>query len=126
MTPFDYYLEGFRRYFDFDGRSSRSEYWYFVLVHLLVSLTLLSMIFLSPKSGLASYILYSFAIAIPNFALIIRRLHDTNRSGVCVLFSLIPLAGPIIMLLFLTEEGTHGPNKYGADPIEYIGEESYL
>lgn len=126
MNGIDYYLEAFRRYFDFDGRSRRSEYWYFVLFNFVISITLFVCVFLIPFIGLGAYVLYALAVFFPNLALIIRRLHDTNRSGWNFFFAFIPLAGFIIMLIFLTEEGTHGPNQYGPDPKAYMDEDSYI
>ncbi len=126
MEGIDYYLKAFRRYFDFDGRSRRSEYWYFVLLNFIVTVILWIFIFVIPILGLASYLIYAFAIFFPNLALLVRRLHDTNRSGWNLLFSFIPLAGFIIMLVFLTEEGTLGHNQYGPDPKEFIEEDSFI
>jgi uncharacterized membrane protein YhaH (DUF805 family) len=38
---------------------------------------------------------------IPGLALSVRRLHDTGRSWVYILFYLIPIAGPIIFIVFM-------------------------
>jgi uncharacterized membrane protein YhaH (DUF805 family) len=53
---------------------------------------------------------------IPNLAVGIRRLHDTDKSGWMLLLGLIPLVGPIILLVFYCIEGTRGPNRFGPDP----------
>lgn len=126
MEGFEYYLDAFRNYADFEGRARRSEYWYFVLFNFLSSFLLVFLVFTLPFLGIAIYFLYAIGIIIPNLALIVRRLHDTNRSGWNFLFSLIPLAGAIIMLVFMTEEGTRGPNDYGPDPKLIPEDDTYL
>jgi uncharacterized membrane protein YhaH (DUF805 family) len=52
---------------------------------------------------------------LPSLAVCIRRLHDTNRSGWYYLITLIPL-GSIVLLVFLCEDSTMGPNRYGLSP----------
>ena len=53
---------------------------------------------------------------IPNLAVAIRRLHDTDRSGWWLFIGMIPLVGTIILLVFMFTEGTRGPNRFGPDP----------
>ena len=126
MEGMEYYLDAYRNYFNFDGRARRSEYWYFILFNFLVSLLLLSLIFLIKGAAIVLYVLYVLATIIPNVALTIRRIHDTNRDGVNILFGLIPLVGGIILLVFMIEEGTHGPNKFGEDPRMINDDKSYI
>jgi uncharacterized membrane protein YhaH (DUF805 family) len=60
--------------------------------------------------------LWGLITFIPNLAVAVRRLHDTDRSGWSLLFGLIPLIGAIILLVFFLSPGTPGPNRYGPDP----------
>jgi uncharacterized membrane protein YhaH (DUF805 family) len=60
--------------------------------------------------------LWSLFIFIPNLAVTIRRLHDQDKSGWFYLIALIPLIGPLILLIFMFLEGTRGPNRFGDDP----------
>ena len=60
--------------------------------------------------------LWSLFIFIPALAVVIRRLHDTDRSGWWILISLVPLIGPIVLLVFCCIDGTRGPNRFGPDP----------
>jgi len=48
----------------------------------------------------------------------VRRLHDTDRSGWNFFLALIPLVGAIILLVYECQDGTPGVNKYGANPKE--------
>lgn len=96
------------KYATFDGRASRSEYWFaYLFFILLVWVPLLNL-----------------AMIIPMIAVAVRRLHDTNRSGVYYLFGFIPLAGWIIMLVFLVGESVPAgarfdlTARYGYQPYQ--------
>lgn len=88
----------FSKYADFSGRAERSEYWWFFLFIILVSLGT-SMI-----SNVLSA-LFSLGILLPSIAAATRRLHDTNRSGWWQLISFIPVIGAIVLIVFLAQEG---------------------
>ncbi|HEX7380625.1 MAG TPA: DUF805 domain-containing protein, partial [Nevskiaceae bacterium] len=60
--------------------------------------------------------LFVLATFIPSWAVCVRRLHDTNRSGWWVLISLVPLVGWIVLLIFTVQDGTRGDNRFGPDP----------
>lgn len=112
------------KYAQFDGRARRKEYWYFALTSFIIYLILYipAIIGLIIESslltylGMTLYVVFALAIFIPSLAVLVRRLHDTEKSGWFILISLIPFVGGIILIVFLFTEGTKGPNKYGEDP----------
>lgn len=65
---------------------------------------------------LALAVLWGLFVFIPNLAVTIRRLHDTDKSGWFVLIGFIPLIGAIVLLIFYLIEGTPGPNRFGPNP----------
>ncbi len=99
----------FNKYAEFVGRARRSEYWWFVLLTLIVSLVL------SPVSTTLS-VLASLALFVPSLAVAVRRMHDTGRSGWYLLIGLVPLVGFIILIVWLATEGEPGTNLYGESP----------
>lgn len=120
----------FKKYADFNGRASRSEYWWFNLFALIIMFgSSFIFSFLGALFGTASVtsnldseleflanLGFFIAIAIffiPLLSVAVRRLHDTNKSGWYILFQLIPCVGPIILLIFLVQESSRGKNKYG-------------
>lgn len=107
----------FSKFATFSGRARRREYWFFYLGNTLINL-LLFILGAVTGSGIFFVILgiYNVAIIIPGLAVLVRRLHDTNRSGANVLWVLLPLVGEIILLVFLFSGGTPGANNYGDDP----------
>ncbi|WP_429180304.1 DUF805 domain-containing protein [Aeromonas salmonicida] len=101
---FSFYLLAWRRYFDFSGFSSRKEFWMFMWVHLLVTLMCIALdVRLNDMTWLDMG--YSVASAIPVVALVVRRLHDIDRSGWwgCVFF--VPVIGPFVLIYFLSQQG---------------------
>lgn len=64
----------------------------------------------------ALMVVISLALVLPSLAVTVRRLHDTGRSGWWILFELVPLVGPIVMLVFYLTPGAIGENAYGPDP----------
>jgi len=91
--------KAFRDYAVFSGRSRRSEFWWFALFNTVVTVGLQFAFFtISVITGLVwvkfLVYLYSLATLIPSFAVAVRRLHDTGRSGgwtVGLFFSAIPM-----------------------------------
>ena len=59
---------------------------------------------------------------IPTLAVIVRRLHDIDRTGWWIFINLIPLIGTIVLLVFALTPGTPGSNRYGPDPKQATGE----
>ena len=111
-------------YANFEGRARRKEYWMFVLFNFIFSLLLYIPLIIGTvmESEIIMYIgiglvsIYVLAIIVPSIAVVVRRLHDQNKSGWYYFVSLIPIAGFFWMLVLLITEGTSGPNQYGEDP----------
>ncbi|GGZ43023.1 DUF805 domain-containing protein [Asticcacaulis endophyticus] len=67
-----------KKYFDFNGRASRSEFWWFYLFNVVFNIALAVLARLTGLDGLISL---SYGLIIPGLAVGARRLHDINRSG---------------------------------------------
>ena len=103
------------QYFQFSGRAPRSEYWFFVLFTLLVDVVA-GIIDAATGSGLL-YPICVLLLLIPSLAVLIRRLHDVDRSGWWCLILFVPLVGAILVLVWACTRGTPGPNRFGPDPL---------
>ncbi|MEC5408039.1 DUF805 domain-containing protein [Paraburkholderia sp. MPAMCS5] len=106
--PFTYYVDVLKQYAVFSGRARRKEFWYFTLFSTAISIVLSS---ISAAMGVSDVLgsIYSLAILLPSVGVMIRRLHDTGRSG---WWSLLV----VINIIFLAQEGNPGQNPYGDDP----------
>jgi uncharacterized membrane protein YhaH (DUF805 family) len=96
----------FTKYATFDGRASRSEFWWFFLFTFLV--TAAANLLGDTLSGLIS-----LAMLLPSLAVGARRMHDTNRSAWFLLLWLIPLVGWIVLIVWATQEARE-PNRFSS------------
>lgn len=115
-SPIDYYILAFQKYAQFRGRSTRSEYWWFYLLTIAVSLLLaiLDSVFSIPLTLLST--IYFFASLIPSLAIQVRRLHDVDKSGWYMLLNFVIIIGWIWLLVLNILDSTPGANKYGQNP----------
>jgi uncharacterized membrane protein YhaH (DUF805 family) len=117
----NWYLTVLKKYAVFSGRARRQEYWFFTLFSFIITAVLVYIDFnvgpYGSQTGLGFLSgLYSLAVFIPTFAVTVRRLHDTSRTGWWLLIGFIPLIGAIVLLVFMFLDSTSGTNEYGLDP----------
>jgi len=100
-------------YANFTGRARRAQFWWFFLASFIIGIVFNILIAVSGIFWVL-YVIYALALLIPNLAVGVRRLHDTDKSGWWLLIGLIPLIGIIVLIVFFATDGLPGPNKYGA------------
>ena len=101
----------YKKFFDFSGRASKSEYWWFQLYNAIIYL--LTFVFQGDLTLLFSILI--IVNIIPIWAAAVRRVHDSDKSGWMVLISVIPLIGLYVIVL-LIQDGSKGKNRFGAKP----------
>lgn len=106
----------FKNFFNFEGRASRPEFWWFFLFNFIVCVIFALLTPLAPTVLTVISGIYSLAVLFPGLGLFVRRMHDINKSGWNILFALIPLVGAIILIIFLVKPGNAAENKYGPVP----------
>tara|TARA_B100001287_G_C22416574_1_gene404881 strand:- start:47 stop:496 length:450 start_codon:yes stop_codon:yes gene_type:complete len=116
-------------YANFSGRASRSEYWWFFLFGFLTAIPamildgLTGIEIIDAGAGASYgpfYILTVIGFFIPSLSLIVRRLHDSGRSGWWYFIAFVPCVGFIILLVFLIQDGQPHPNAYGEVPTNIL------
>ena len=113
---------GFNRYSLFSGRSSRSEWWWWYLFTTVVGYGLLfvdgllGLVFFG--SGILSSI-FGVAVLVPSIAMMVRRLHDINRSGWSLLWILTGFGG-IAVWIWLTQPSRSNNMKLGPSILLYF------
>jgi len=125
-----------RRYFQLSGRARRREYWLFTLAIGLVQAGINAAFTTGAgqggmgPGGMGSFAwagsvsplgqtlsgLVALLVFIPSITVMVRRLHDVDRSGLWLLALLVPFVGWLILLLFMCLDGTSGTNRFGPDP----------
>ncbi len=63
---------------------------------------------------------YLLFVMVPFFSVYVRRLHDIGRSGWWILLHLIPVIGPITLLVFTVLDSQPGDNAYGPNPKKAV------
>lgn len=104
---FNWYVIVLKKYAVFEGRARRSEYWYFTLVNILISIGLMFLGYSVGNEYLEN--IYSLAVLVPSIAVGVRRMHDVGKSGWFLLI-------PIYNLILACTDGEVGNNEYGPDP----------
>ncbi|WP_058749330.1 DUF805 domain-containing protein [Curtobacterium oceanosedimentum] len=135
IGPVQAYARYWKKYVRFDGRASRSEFWWVYLWNVAISVVLGAIWGIGfAQSGRETYVtptgaetvvsepsvlflvmgyvgsLWGLSILLPSIALAWRRLHDANLAGPFFFFGLIPFFGGIALIVFYLL----GPNPRGA------------
>lgn len=105
----------FTKYATFTGRARRSEYWWFVLFYEIMYI-LLSVFSQSSEFMALVLVVWLLGVFLPGLAVCIRRLHDTGRDWKFVFWILVPIYGPIKLIIQLAKDSDPGSNAYGPCP----------
>jgi uncharacterized membrane protein YhaH (DUF805 family) len=119
------------KFIEFNGRASRSEYWWFFLftftcgiILSIVDVAFLIIADISFDSILWTITplttLFQLIILIPSLAVTVRRFHDIGRSGWWIFIVLVPCVGFILYLVWLIQDGEPHDNMYGAVPTNIL------
>ena len=112
-----------------NGRASRSEYWWCILFGFCIAIPamildgLTGIELIDAGAGVSYgpfYILTGLGFLLPGLSVMVRRLHDSGRSGWWYFIGLVPCVGPIILLVFLIQDGQPHSNEYGDVPTNTL------
>lgn len=98
----------FAKYAQFDGRASRSEYWYFTLFSVLVTIGAYVLLLVPIVNILAVIALIGWAlgVVVPSLAVTVRRLRDAGYHWAWLFISFVPFGG-IVLIVFATQASKH-------------------
>ncbi|WP_234035238.1 DUF805 domain-containing protein [Aurantiacibacter sediminis] len=132
-SPVDYMVMPLKRYAEFHGRSSRSEYWWFQLAVIVAMFGLV--VVAGGIIGEGSFGIIALAwlgVLIPSFAVTVRRLHDSGLSGTwligLIIGSIIPIVNfltIIVWFILMVLPGNQGQNRFGPDPLDPANAEAF-
>ena len=99
----------FSKYAKFEGKASRSEYWYFWFFSFCMGTIPFILAFLIDEdvislSLLAVSFLYGIISLLPMLSAAVRRLHDVGKTGAYMFMSFIPLIGGFVLLYFFCKK----------------------
>ena len=112
-----FYKDFWKRAFDFKGITSRHDYWMTVLINVLLMIPLEWITLFTRHSGgsveeFTMGSLFAILIFVPNLAMMIRRFHDINKSGIYMLLGFIPLVGSFIVIIMMMFRSKHVGNPW--------------
>nr|WP_273400567.1 DUF805 domain-containing protein [Bifidobacterium indicum] len=91
----------FTKYATFKGRASRGEYWWSILLNVLIYMACGVFLALAPDTIAEAVVdAASVALFVPNIAVAVRRLHDSNMSGLWYLMPTVTtVTGSVFLLI---------------------------
>ena len=107
------WLKMLANFMDFKGRTSKSDFWWAVLGSIIVGIVVGLIAKLLGPVGTILNLLISLALAVPEIAMGVRRMHDTGKPGWWVIV-------PIANIIFAVKNGDEDDNQYGPNP-KYVG-----
>lgn len=99
-----YYFLAWKHAFKFDGCASRHAFWSFIGVHIAVTLLCITWDVMTAAT-LGADLIYGVVSLVPMISIVVRRLHDIERSGWWGWVFLVPVIGPIWLICFLAKPG---------------------
>ncbi len=102
-----------RNIFTYQARASRSAYWWFALFSVIVLVAAGILMAVLKSFGLVIDVIAYIGLFLTSLSLTVRRLHDTDRSGLWYFIAFVPFIGGIVLLVLTLLEGTPGPNRFG-------------
>ena len=116
----NWYLMALKKYAIFSGRAQRSEYWFFMLFYIVGYILLavidgmIGTLSLEAGIGLLSGI-FLLVHALPSISVSVRRLHDIDKSGWWYFLVIVPIVGPLVLMIFAIMDSKED-NQYGPNP----------
>ena len=111
------YLDGWKRTFKFSGESTRAQFWTFGIINFIIItaayyVMIADLVINGEHAVFINYLsigltIFAFFYFFASWSIAVRRLHDSGRSGWCLLLGLIPFIGWLILLVFYLS-----PSKY--------------
>jgi uncharacterized membrane protein YhaH (DUF805 family) len=92
-------------YMDFNGRVGRAQFWYYVLVGVVLGIGV------AIVAGIVTHLLstlFALALLLPNLGMTVRRLHDTGKPGSWALLLLVPIVVQILLGMMMFSVGMWG------------------
>jgi uncharacterized membrane protein YhaH (DUF805 family) len=108
------FLQPYKKYAVFSGRATRQEFWLFHLFYIIGFIVFINIEEMLGSEG-GFFILWMLGNIIPQIAVGVRRLHDTNKSGWMYLLMVVPLGNIFLLVLFCFDSDKED-NRFGPCP----------
>lgn len=92
------YVNMWKNFFNFSGKSNRPDFWWPVVVNIIINIALTIVTAIIPPLVFVSYI-YSLAILIPSISITVRRLRDAGFHWAWILLCLTGIGGIVVLIM---------------------------
>ncbi|MDE5903612.1 MAG: DUF805 domain-containing protein [Muribaculaceae bacterium] len=115
----------FQNYANFNGRASRSMYWWVVLFNFIVACAIGVIGAIIGSETMAKFLdgIYTLAVLVPSLSIGVRRMHDIGKGGGWIFISLIPFVGWIWYIVLCCTDSEPYDNRFG--PVPYAPVKKY-
>ncbi|PXW39092.1 uncharacterized membrane protein YhaH (DUF805 family) [Klebsiella oxytoca] len=114
----------FHHYLELNERASRREFWWynFVVMVILIGSGLLSFILSDTPQDVMPVIYATITLVLlcPSYSVLVRRLHDTGRSGWWGILILLPVIGWLVLFVFMVRKSQECENRFGPPPVYFF------
>ena len=113
MNPIEAFTTAWQKSFNYSGKATRSEYWWFVLLNTIVSFVLYlitAAVAAATENGTLAIlvVLYSFAQIFPSLAVSVRRLRDSGKEWVWLFINFVPCIGGFWFIYLMVQPSIGG------------------
>ena len=113
MNPIDAFTTAWQKSFNYSGKATRSEYWWFTLFNgiilvLIYGVSMAAAISAENPAPAAFVIIYGIAQIFPTLSVSVRRLHDVGKEGIWFLIYFVPCIGPFWFLYLMVQPSIGG------------------
>ena len=113
MNPIEAFTTAWQKSFNYSGRATRAEYWWFVLVNAIVYGVLYAIttaVVLSTENGimLGLVVIYAIAQIFPSLAVSVRRLRDSGKEWVWLFINFVPCIGGFWFIYLMVQPSIGG------------------
>ncbi|MDE7081218.1 MAG: DUF805 domain-containing protein [Muribaculaceae bacterium] len=115
----------FQNYANFNGRASRSMYWWVMLFNFIVACAIGVIGAIIGSETMAKFLdgIYTLAVLVPSLSIGVRRMHDIGKGGGWIFISLIPFVGWIWYIVLCCSDSEPFDNRFG--PVPYAPVKKY-
>ena len=103
-------------YCNFNGRASRSEYWWYCLFAVILGVVISVLFSFSQTAVSVVSGIVNLALLLPSLGLCVRRLHDVGKSGWWIFLAFIPVIGAIVLIIWFCQPRQPQTTAYGPGP----------
>ena len=106
MGMVEAFTTAWRKSFEYEGKATRAEFWWFYLANFIASMMLSFIFFVASFKNVSIFpptSLYFFGQIFPSSSVSVRRIRDTGKGWEWILMPLVPFVGGILFFILVCQ-----------------------